>query len=151
MLDPRQSNRKRSQFVSTVSCLVDDDDGGVNIHFPHCVARRKHTKTAQHGDQKRACCRAALCAEYKYAPRGLQLTPRSLFLPDSDPDKHSLRSPPLAFESIERTIKTGDFKDRIIEDLHRVFDTTCDRIIEAKGCYIEDSASSCRHGVRADA
>ena len=40
-------------------------------------------------------------------------------------------------------------KDRIIADCTRVLNNTLQRIVDAKGCYIEDSANKSRHGVRA--
>ena len=44
------------------------------------------------------------------------------------------------FASIERTLANGKVPtaERIIEDFHRIPDTTLQRIIDAKGCYIED-------------
>ena len=70
----------------------------------------------------------------------------SFFLDDNDPDKYSLSTPINTFKAIQKTIASGcPLSERILEDTSRIQKSTLDRIIEAKGSYIEDSA---RHGVR---
>ena len=62
----------------------------------------------------------------------------SFFMKDDDPDKYSLRTPRLVFDSIERTIKNGcPSTERIRQDIQRIPETMR-RIKEAKGTYIED-------------
>ena len=73
----------------------------------------------------------------------------SFFLADDDPDKYSLATPAKVFDAIERTIASGcPSTARIEADIKRIHESTLDRIIDAKGGYIEDSA---RHGVRKEA
>ena len=70
----------------------------------------------------------------------------SYFLPDDDPDKYSLATPRKVYDAIHRTIASGcPSQDRIREDIETIKRETLDRIIAAKGGYIEDSA---RGGVR---
>lgn len=69
----------------------------------------------------------------------------SFFIPDDDPDKYSLATPAKVYDAIQRTIASGcPSKKRIQEDVDRI-PATLQRIIDAKGAYISDSA---RHGVR---
>lgn len=74
----------------------------------------------------------------------------SFFLNDEDPDKYSLRTPKLAFQAIQKTIKSGcPSSARVREDIEKIVGTL-DRIIESNGGYIEDKSIR-RHGVREEA
>ena len=75
----------------------------------------------------------------------------SFHLPEGHPMKHSASTPKRLWQSICRTIGSGKVPTakRIHEDMYRIKDETLDRIIEAKGCYIEDSnGKKSRKGAR---
>jgi hypothetical protein len=67
--------------------------------------------------------------------------------------KYSFSTARHVYSSLQRTIQAGrPSKNRIAEDINRVFCETLRRIIDAKGTYIEDySTKSVRHGVREEA
>ena len=78
------------------------------------------------------------------------------FIKEGDPNfglKYSFATPQKVYSSLQRTIQAGcPSKMRIQEDIHRVFLETLQRILDAKGTYIEDnSRKSVRHGVREEA
>jgi hypothetical protein len=68
-------------------------------------------------------------------------------VPDA-PLKYSFSTPRQVYSSLQRTIQAGcPSKNRLAEDINRVFCETLRRIIDAKGTYIEDySTKSVRHG-----
>jgi hypothetical protein len=77
-------------------------------------------------------------------------------LKEGDPNfhqKYSFATPRMVFTSLQRTIQAGcPSPYRIAEDIHRIFNNTLGRILDAQGTYIEDDgAKSVRHGVRAQA
>lgn len=76
----------------------------------------------------------------------------SFFLPDSDADKYSLRTPRHVFDSIERTIRSGcPSTERLYKDIMRI-PITLQCIIDSKGVYIADqSTTGKRKGVRGEA
>ena len=65
----------------------------------------------------------------------------SFHFPEGHQDKYSASTPNRMYASIERTINSGKVQtqERIVQDMKRIVDETLDRIINAKGCYIEDS------------
>lgn len=67
--------------------------------------------------------------------------------------KYSFATPGKVYESLQRTIAAGcPSTKRIAEDIKRIFSETLGRIVEAQGCYIEDSSKTIvRRGVRAEA
>jgi hypothetical protein len=78
------------------------------------------------------------------------------YIKEGDPNaglKYSFATPRKVYSSLQRTIQAGcPSKTRIKEDINRVFLETLQRILEAKGTYIEDdSRKSVRHGVREEA
>jgi hypothetical protein len=84
--------------------------------------------------------------------------PKNNEVPDPNPDpdadiKYSFSTPSKVFDSLQCTIKSGcPSRSWIVEDVFRVFDETIQRIIDAKGTYIEDSSMKiARHGVRGEA
>jgi hypothetical protein len=71
------------------------------------------------------------------------------WLEDSVPRKYLALTPTKLYHSILRTLDAGcPSPARIEEDCFRIFDSTLERIIEAEGCYIEDSALKDRRGGR---
>ena len=67
--------------------------------------------------------------------------------------KYSFATPGKVFEALQRTITAGcPSPHRIQQDVKRIFEETLGRIVEAQGCYIEDSSKNIvRSGVRAEA
>jgi hypothetical protein len=67
--------------------------------------------------------------------------------------KYSFATPAKVYESLQRTIAAGCPSTKLIaEDIKRIFHETLGRIVEAEGCYIEDSSKRIvRSGVRAEA
>lgn len=67
--------------------------------------------------------------------------------------KYSFATPGKVYESLQRTIAAGcPSTKRIAEDIKRIFSDTLGRIVEADGCYIEDSSKKfIRNGVRKEA
>jgi hypothetical protein len=65
--------------------------------------------------------------------------------------KYSFAAPAKVYDAIQRTIAAGcPSPKRIAEDIKRIFEETLQRIVEAKGCYIEDSSKKIeRRGYRA--
>ena len=70
------------------------------------------------------------------------------FLNDKDDRKYLATTPAKLYAAIKRTIQAGvPTQERIIQDCTRIVDETIQRIIDAKGCYIDDSIGI-RHGQR---
>jgi hypothetical protein len=68
------------------------------------------------------------------------------------PLKYSCATPHATYQSLIRTINSGSPPEqRIIADCDRIINSTLQRIIDARGCYIDDSASKTRNGKRAAA
>ena len=65
--------------------------------------------------------------------------------------KYSFATPRKVYDAIQRTIAAGcPSPQRISQDIKRIFEETLQRIVEAKGCYIEDSSKKIeRTGYRA--
>lgn len=77
-------------------------------------------------DLNEACCRNVALTNH---------------LQDDHELKYSLRTPDKVHGSLQRTIMSDCVdSERIIQDCSRVFEVTLDRIIDAEGCYIEDSS-----------
>ena len=72
---------------------------------------------------------------------------------DDAPEKYDGSTPEKIFQSVCRTIKNGTpCAARIIQDVDRIKNETLQRIIDAKGTYIEDSSGKkARKGVRGEA
>jgi hypothetical protein len=79
----------------------------------------------------------------------------SFHLPEGDPMKYSSSTPHRLWNSLTRTLYSCKVPtaERIIEDMHRIPQQTLQRIIDAKGCYIEDKTGkkSRKKGVRSSA
>jgi len=78
------------------------------------------------------------------------------YIKEGDPNaslKYSFATPRKVYSSLQRTIRAScPSRTRINEDINRVFHETLQRILDAKGTYIEDnSRKSVRHGVREEA
>jgi hypothetical protein len=67
--------------------------------------------------------------------------------------KYSFATPTKVYEALQRTIVAGcPSPNRIGQDVKRIFEETLQCIVEAQGCYIEDSSKKIeRSGVRAEA
>jgi hypothetical protein len=67
--------------------------------------------------------------------------------------KYSFATPAKVYDALQRTITAGCPSPlRIAQDIKRIFEETLGRIVEAQGCYIEDSSGRiARSGVRAEA
>jgi hypothetical protein len=67
--------------------------------------------------------------------------------------KYSFATPVKVYDSLQRTLAAGcPSPKRIAEDVKRIFKETLGRVVEAEGCYIEDSSKKiARSGVRAEA
>jgi hypothetical protein len=67
--------------------------------------------------------------------------------------KYSFATPTKVYDALQRTIAAGcPSPNRISQDIKRIWEETLQRIVEAKGCYIEDSSKQIeRSGVRAEA
>jgi hypothetical protein len=74
----------------------------------------------------------------------------TFWMEKADKRKYKGGTPNEVYQSICRTIETGGVSEhRIIEDIIRIKNATLDRIVTAKGTYIDDSTGkSCRHGIR---
>jgi hypothetical protein len=77
----------------------------------------------------------------------------SYWIAPDNPLKYDGSTPHKIYLSICRTLETNfPVAKRIVEDLDRIKDETLQRIVDANGCYIEDSTGKgARHGVRLDA
>ena len=75
----------------------------------------------------------------------------SFWMPRDNPLRYNA-TPHSTYKSLVRTIVSGNPpEERIIADCDRIINSTLQQTIDAKVCYIDDSASKTRNGVRASA
>ena len=80
----------------------------------------------------------------------------TFFMGENEEGKYSMSNPTKTFDALERTMRSGSMSPSLIqENFERMFldrpdgtKSTLQRIVDAKGCYIADSANRDRHGRR---